>query len=84
MFLSSSAFNFSLSTCSFLFNLSQLFGSLSFNLSQLFGSLVQVAELRGVAAEKMALLDEFEKRFAEQYREWEGRAAELAEEVKVR
>ncbi|GAQ80694.1 hypothetical protein KFL_000600110 [Klebsormidium nitens] len=46
--------------------------------------LAQVAELRGVAAEKMALLDEFEKRFAEQYREWEGRAAELAEEVKAR
>lgn len=44
----------------------------------------QVAELRHVAAEKMALLDEFEKRFSEQYREWEGRAAELAEEVKVR
>jgi hypothetical protein len=43
----------------------------------------QVKELQGVAAEKMALLDEFEKRFAEQYREWEGRAAELAEEVKV-
>ena len=35
-------------------------------------------------SEEMALLNGFVKRCAEHYREWEGRAAELAEEVKVR